>query len=100
MRRAGWPRRCARRRRNRCGARTQISTGNFGAQPIAEGADRPTPADRRRYFGMAIASLRETQHHLRQCREYELLDEHDYMRLAGLSAVTRRMLERLSDSRR
>lgn len=64
---------------------------------IAEGCGRPTPADRRRFFAIGVASLRETQHHLRTCYDYELLSEQDYQRLAGLAAVTRRMLEALSN---
>ncbi len=62
---------------------------------IAEGCGRPFLADRRRFFGIALGSLRETQHHLRLCRDYGVLVETEYLRLAGLTSVTRRMLESL-----
>jgi four helix bundle protein len=63
---------------------------------IAEGCGRPTLPDRRRFFAIAIASLRETQHHLRACLDYELITDREYQRLVGLASVTRRMLESLS----
>ncbi len=63
---------------------------------IAEGCGRPTTADRRRFFAIAVGSLRETQHHLRACHDYGLMAEREYLRLAGLTSVTRRMLESLS----
>jgi four helix bundle protein len=63
---------------------------------IAEGSGRPTVADRRRFFAIAMGSLRETQHHLRMCRDYDLLTDRDYQRLAGLASVTRRMLDALT----
>jgi len=64
---------------------------------IAEGCGRPTIPDRCRFFGIAIASLRETQHHLHLCRDYELITEAQFLRLIGLASVTRRMLESLID---
>ncbi len=62
---------------------------------IAEGCGRPTIADRRRFFAISAGSLRETQHHLRLCRDYNMITDRDYQRLAGLASVTRRMLEAL-----
>ncbi len=62
---------------------------------IAEGAGRRTPEDRLRYFGIAAGSIRETQHHLRLCRNYELIPGPEYLRLIGLTSVTRRMLDAL-----
>ena len=71
------------------------SADSVGAN-IAEGCGRSTIADRRRFFAIAVGSLRETQHHLRACQDYGLLEEQEYLRLAGLASVTRRMLESLS----
>ena len=62
---------------------------------IAEGCGRPTIADRKRFFAMAIGSLRETQHHLLRCRDYDLIPERDFQQTIGLASVTRRMLESL-----
>jgi four helix bundle protein len=62
---------------------------------ISEGCGRPTLADRRRFFSMAVGSLRETQHHLTRCREYDLIEERAFLQTVGLASVTRRMLESL-----
>jgi four helix bundle protein len=76
-------------------AQAKRAADSVGAN-IAEGCGRPTTADRRRFFSIAVGSLRETQHHLRSCHDYGLLEEREYLRLAGLASVTRRMLESLS----
>ncbi len=62
---------------------------------IAEGCGRSTGPDRRRCFVIAQGSLRETQHHLRRCRDEALITERQFLRLIGLSSVTRRMRDAL-----
>ncbi len=75
-------------------AQTRSAAESIGAN-IAEGCGRSTTPDRRRFFVIALGSVRETQHHLRLCRDYELITESQFLRLIGLAGVTRRMLESL-----
>ncbi|MDE3054193.1 MAG: four helix bundle protein [Gemmatimonadota bacterium] len=75
-------------------AQTRRAAESVGAN-IAEGCGRSTTPDRRRFFVIALGSVRETQHHLRLCRDYELIPEPQFLRLVGLAGVTRRMLESL-----
>ena len=67
------------------------SSASIGAN-IAEGCGRATRPDRLRFFNMALASVRETQHHLRLCHDLGLLSEAVYMPMAGRASVIRRML--------
>ena len=62
---------------------------------ISEGCGRPTLPDRRRFFNIAVGSLRETQHHLLRCRDYDLIADREFQQAVGLASVTRRMLESL-----
>jgi four helix bundle protein len=75
-------------------SQTRSAAESVGAN-IAEGCGRTTTPDRRRCFTIALGSLRETQHHLRICRNYELITDPQFLRLIGLAGVTRRMLEKL-----
>ncbi len=75
-------------------AQTRSAAESVGAN-IAEGCGRSTTPDRGRFFVIALGSVRETQHHLRLCRDYELITSAQFLRLIGLAGVTRRMLESL-----
>src|SRR5258708_6503055 len=49
---------------------------------IAEGFARRTEADRLRFLNIALASLRETQQHLRLCQDLGLIHEQPFLRIA------------------
>ena len=49
---------------------------------VAEGSGEPTPAERRRFYGIALGSIRETQALLTVLKESSLISDAD--RLGGL----------------
>lgn len=79
-------------------AQTRSAAESVGAN-VAEGCGRSTTTARRRFFVIALGSARGTHHHLRCCRDYDLIAEAQVLRLIGLADAMRRMLEALIATR-
>jgi four helix bundle protein len=56
---------------------------------LAEGFDRRTKPDRKNFIGYALASLSETQDHLRECKTRKFIDEPRFAELYDIAEHTR-----------
>jgi four helix bundle protein len=81
---------------NRYGVVDQLvrAAGSIGAN-IAEGSARRSKSDRLNFYGMARSSASETLHHLKDCRDADLLDRKTYWQLENRTAITHMLVAAL-----